>query len=252
MLIESLGAGHPIIFIHGWAMNKDVFKPFFEKLDRNKYQLLFFDLPEMDENDAWENCIIQINDAIQDFNFDSFDLFGWSLGGQVAIEICRLNRKRVKKIILASSTPLFVNNDEWEFGLNEEIFENFAKSIMNDQKKTLTNFFNLQLLGQENKKTILNYLINCVATQGLNINSLKFYLSHMKNNNFLTIMDNMNCDIHLIAGDQDKIVPIESQTYMQKNIRNVKKTLFINKASHVPFLSHPEECATYLDDIYHE
>jgi pimeloyl-[acyl-carrier protein] methyl ester esterase len=252
MLIESLGRGHPIIFIHGWAMNKDVFNPFFEKLDKNKYQLLFFDLPEMDENDAWENCIIQISDAIQDFNFDSFDLFGWSLGGQVAIEICRLNRERVKKIILASSTPIFVNNDVWEFGLNEVIFENFAKSIINDQKKTLTNFFNLQLMGQENKKAILNYLTNCVATQDLNINSLKFYLSHMKNNNFLTIMDNINCDIHLIAGDQDKIVPIESQTYMQQNIRNVKKTLFINKASHVPFLSHPEECATYLDDIYHE
>jgi len=250
MLIESLGAGHPIIFIHGWAMNKDVFMPFFEKLDKNKYQLLFFDLPEMDENDVWENCIIQISDAIQDFNFDSFDLFGWSLGGQVAIEICRLNRERVKKIILASSTPLFVNNDVWEFGLNEEVFENFAKSIMNDQKKTLTNFFNLQLLGQEKKKAILNYLTNCVATQDLNINSLKFYLSHMKNNNFLTIMGNMNCDIHLIAGDQDKIVPIESQTFMQKNIMNVKKTLFINKASHVPFLSHPEECASYLDDIY--
>ena len=143
-------------------------------------------------------------------------LFGWSLGGQVAIEIYRLNRERVKKIILASSTPIFVNNDEWEFGLNEEIFEDFAKSIINDQKKTLTNFFNLQLLGQVNKKAILNYLINCVATQGLNINSLKNYLSHMKNNNFLTIMGNMNCDIHLIAGDQDKIVPIESQTIHAK------------------------------------
>lgn len=250
MLIESLGKGHPIIFIHGWAMNKDVFKPFFKKLDKNKYQLLFFDLPEMDENDAWENCINQISDTIQDFNFDSFDLFGWSLGGQVAIEICRLNMTKVKKIILASSTPLFVNNDFWKFGLNEVIFENFAKSIMYDQKKTLINFFNLQLLGQENKKTILKYLTNYVATQNLNINSLKFYLSHMKNNNFLTFMDNINCDIHLIAGDQDKIVPIESQTFMQKNIRNVKTTLFINKASHVPFLSHPEECATYLDDIY--
>jgi hypothetical protein len=37
---------------------------------------------------------------------------------------------------------------------------------------------------------------------------------------------------------------------MQKNIRNVKRTLFINKASHVPFLSHSDECATYLDEIY--
>ena len=250
MLIDSLGAGHPIIFIHGWAMNKDVFKPFFEKLDKNKYQLLFFDLPEMDENDAWEKCIDQINDAIQDFNFDSFDLFGWSLGGQVAIEVYRLNREKVKKIILTSTTPLFVNNDVWEFGLNEVVFENFTKSIMSDQKKTLTNFFNLQLLGQESKNAILNYLKKCVASKDININSLKFYLSHMKNNNFLTFMGNMNCDIYLIAGDQDKIVPIESQTFMQKNIRNVKKTIFINKASHVPFLSHPDECATFLDYIY--
>ena len=250
MLIESLGAGHPIIFIHGWAMNKDVFQPFFEKLDKNKYQLLFFDLPEMDENDAWEMCINQINEEIQNYNFDSFDIFGWSLGGQVAIEIYRLNREKVKKIILASSTPIFVNNDLWQFGLNEVIFENFAKSIMSDQKKTLTNFFNLQLLGQESKKAILNYLTKCVASKGININSLKFYLSHMRNNNFLKFMGNMNCDIYLIAGDQDKIVPIQSQTFMQKNIRNVKKTIFINKASHVPFLSHPDECAAYLDDIY--
>jgi pimeloyl-[acyl-carrier protein] methyl ester esterase len=250
MLIETLGSGHPIIFIHGWAMNKDVFKPFFEKLDKNKYQLLFFDLPEMDENDTWEKCINQINNEIQNYNFDSFDLFGWSLGGQVAIEIYRLNREKVKKIILASSTPIFVKNDLWGFGLNEKIFENFAKSIISDQKKTLTNFFNLQLLGQESKKAILNYLTNCVASKDININSLKFYLSHMKNNNFLTFMGNMNCDIYLIAGDQDKIVPIESQTFMQKNIRNVKKTIFINKASHIPFLSHPDQCATYLDDIY--
>jgi len=250
MLIESLGTGHPIIFIHGWAMNKDVFKPFFEKLDKNKYQLLFFDLPEMDENDAWEKCINQIDDEIQRYNFDSFDLFGWSLGGQVAIEIYRLNREKVKKIILASSTPIFVNNDLWNFGLNEVVFENFAKSIMGDQKKTLTNFFNLQLLGQESKKAILNYLTKCVASKDININSLKFYLSHMKNNNFLTIMGNMNCDIYLISGDQDKIVPIESQTFMQKNIRNVKKTIFINKASHVPFLSHADQCATFLNDIY--
>ena len=250
MLIESLGAGHPIIFIHGWAMNKDVFKPFFEKLAKNKYQLIFFDLPEMDENDAWEKCINQINDEIQNYNFDSFDLFGWSLGGQVAIEIYRLNRERVKKIILASSTPIFVNNDLWKFGLNEVIFESFAKSIMSDQKKTLTNFFNLQLLGQESKKAILNYLTKCVASKDININSLKFYLSHMKNNNFLTFMGNMNCDIYLISGDQDKIVPIESQKFMQKNIRNVKKTIFINKASHVPFLSHADQCATFLNDIY--
>ena len=204
----------------------------------------------MDENDAWEKCINQINDEIQNYNFDSFDLFGWSLGGQVAIEIYRLNREKVKKIILASSTPIFVNNDLWQFGLNKVVFENFAKSIMSDQKKTLSNFFNLQLLGQESKKAILNYLTKCVTSKDININSLKFYLSHMKNNNFLTFMGNMNCDIYLISGDQDKIVPIESQTFMQKNIRNVKKTIFINKASHVPFLSHPDECATYLDDIY--
>ena len=36
MLIDTLGTGYPIIFIHGWAMNKDIFMPFFEKLDKNK------------------------------------------------------------------------------------------------------------------------------------------------------------------------------------------------------------------------
>ena len=128
-------------------------------IHKNNYQLLFFDLPEMDENDAWEKCINQINDEIQNYNLDTFDLFGWSLGGQVAIEIYRLNREKVKKIIRASSTPIFVNNDLWKFGLNKVVFENFAKSIMSDQKKTLTNFFNLQLIGQESKKEILNYFI---------------------------------------------------------------------------------------------
>jgi len=72
----------------------------------------------------------------------------------------------------------------------------------------------------------------------------------MKKNNFLTLMHNVNCDLYLIAGDQDKIVPIESQVFMHKNNMNVKNILFIDKASHIPFLSHPEECAIYLDNIY--
>ena len=57
MLIESIGKGYPIIFVHGWAMNKNIFKPFFDKLDKDKYQLLFFDLPVMNENDNWGECI---------------------------------------------------------------------------------------------------------------------------------------------------------------------------------------------------
>jgi pimeloyl-[acyl-carrier protein] methyl ester esterase len=250
MLIDTLGTGYPIIFIHGWAMNKDIFMPFFEKLDKNKYQLLFFDLPQMDENDNWEECIKQINEAIQDHNFDFFDIFGWSLGGHIAIEIYRLNKDKVKKIIFTSSTPTFVNKHDWEYGLNEEIFDNFANLIMKDHQKTLLNFFNLQLLGQDKRKETLNFLTNNVSTKSVDINSLKFYLSHMKKNNFLTLMHNVNCDLYLIAGEQDKIVPIESQVFMHKNNMNVKNILFIDKASHIPFLSHPEECSTYLDNIY--
>ena len=250
MLIESIGKGYPIIFVHGWAMNKDIFKPFFDKLDKDKYQLLFFDLPVMNENDNWGECIHLINNAIHDYNFDFFDLFGWSLGGQIALEIFQLNKEKIKKIIIASSTPIFVNSQFWHYGFNNDIFDNFAKSIMTDQKKTMKNFFKLQLLGQDNQRETLNYLTNCVSTEDINTNSLKFYLSHMKKNNFLTIMDDINCDIHLIAGEQDKIVPLASQLFMKKNIKNVKATLFINQASHVPFLSHPKECVAYFDNIY--
>ena len=37
MKFSKIGTGYPIIFIHGWAMNYEIFLPFIKMLEKDKY-----------------------------------------------------------------------------------------------------------------------------------------------------------------------------------------------------------------------
>lgn len=245
MNIKIIGEGYPIVMLHGWAMNLKIFEPFVGLFNIKKYKFILINLPDMHDEMIWDEVIEEIDGSLKKISIKEFDLFGWSLGGQIAIDIYLKNKKLVNQLYLVATTPQFVNSEQWKLGLEKNIFENFSTGILSDSKKTLNKFFNLQLIGQENKKDLLNFLDSNVSKEKVNISSLHNYLKHMAMKNYNNALEQISCQVNLISGKKDKIVPIESQYELLKMIKN-KRHLFIDEASHIPFLSHAVHCKSFM------
>jgi len=67
----------------------------------------------------------------------------------------------------------------------------------------------------------------------------------METKNYNNALEQISCQVNLISGKKDKIVPIESQYELLKLIKN-KRHLFIDEASHIPFLSHAVHCKSFM------
>jgi pimeloyl-[acyl-carrier protein] methyl ester esterase len=245
MNIKIIGEGYPIVMLHGWAMNLKIFEPFVELFNIKKYKFILINLPDMHDEMIWDEVIEEIDGSLKKISIKEFDLFGWSLGGHIAIDIYLKNKTLVNQLYLVATTPQFVNSEQWKLGLEKNIFENFSTGILSDSKKTLNKFFNLQLIGQENKKDLLNFLDSNVSKEKINISSLHNYLKHMETKNYNNALEQISCQVNLISGKKDKIVPIESQYELLKLIKN-KRHLFIDEASHIPFLSHAVHCKSFM------
>jgi len=133
MNIKIIGEGYPIVMLHGWAMNLKIFEPFVELFNIKKYKFILINLPDMHDEMIWDEVIEEIDGSLKKISIKEFDLFGWSLGGQIAIDIYLKNKKLVNQLYLVATTPQFVNSEQWKLGLEKNIFENF-------QKKHLINF----------------------------------------------------------------------------------------------------------------
>ena len=50
----------------------------------------------------------------------------------------------LSKLILVAATPCLVNNENWNYGINSEVFNQFAINLKNDSTKSLKRFVSLQ------------------------------------------------------------------------------------------------------------
>ena len=83
-------------------------------------------------------------------------LIGWSLGGQIAID---LGIKLHKKVITLASNPCFVQNTNWQTAMPQTQFEAFKKGYLTHPKKTLKQFYLNVCKGQANPKACWQHLL---------------------------------------------------------------------------------------------
>ena len=115
MKIAKVGAGTPILFIHGWGLNSGVWQPCVEQLQA-QFEVQTVDLPGFGINVdvmvspySLENIARSIIEIMDKPSF----VVGWSLGGMVATEIALQAPNKVKGLITVASTPCFIEKDRW-------------------------------------------------------------------------------------------------------------------------------------------
>lgn len=169
----------------------------------------------------------KISDVIDDISLrkQKYDcIIGWSLGGQIALELSKYIA--VNKLILVSTPYKFISSETYDLGIKEKEFKGFQYLLKKNKQKLLEHFRDLIMENNVDKEQLS---LSNNNTQDL-LCWLEFLGQFNGNNNFPNI-DN----IMLIYGKLDKIVKYQQgELYLQK-FNNASLEIF-PLASHIPFL----------------
>ncbi|MHB1175798.1 MAG: pimeloyl-ACP methyl ester esterase BioH [Sulfuriferula sp.] len=250
--IEMHGQGAPLVLLHGWGMHGGVWAGVVDELARH-YQLHVVDLPGYGGSAALTPYTLEILAArLIDTLPPHFNVCGWSLGGQVALTLAHLYPARVSGLITVGTTPCFVTRAGWPHGIQREVLQLFAESLVADYEGTLKRFLALQARGDESARAVLAHLRELLFVRGRPDQSvLEAGLDILLNSDLRAAVPDIAQRALVIHGTHDALAPVAAGEWLAQHLPG-GHLCRIASASHAPFLSHSAEFVTALTDFLHD
>jgi pimeloyl-[acyl-carrier protein] methyl ester esterase len=238
--IETGGQGENIVLLHGWGMHGGVWSDVHDQLAR-EYRVHVVDLPGMGYSKPIAPYDLKhLTDTLAGELPENSTVFGWSLGGQIAIRLALDHPRQVGRLALIGSTPRFVQAEDWQAAVASEVFRQFASQVANDYHETMTRFLGLQAFGGEASRTLLRDLKErFFARPAPHPAVLQDALDILLDTDLRTQLPRLEQPVLLIHGSRDTLAPADASRWMATQLPNARLHV-IEGASHAPFLSHPD------------
>lgn len=236
-----IGNGPDMLLLHGWGSNSAIWTPVIDTLAKN-YRITLIDLPGhgLSRFAGEPFALADVVDAIAQHIDASSIVIGWSLGGLLAMQLAITFPAKVKRLITVASSPKFLQAESWP-GLTDALLEQFAQQLRENHEKTLERFLLLQFYGLKGgKEHFLDVKNSVLAAQQPDPAALKNCLTILAESDLRSRLASIKIPNLHIYGYLDAIVP-RSITLAIKPYLNNADIIILPKASHIPFLSHPDE-----------
>ena len=241
--------------LHGFGCDSRVFASIGTKLSKD-LDVLMVDLPghgqTKDDFHDFSFCAYTILHALDHYLKEPYSLLGWSMGGQIALEMIKqkLDHKcehegcahnPIASLILVSTTPKFVASDDFPVGMNKAVFSKFRKGMETDPKAQLSEFHKLMFSAGEDSSAFLNGLEQQEPGKQTLIDCLKSFEKFDERN----ILPKIDIPTLIFTGDNDSIIDPKASYYMSQEIRESALKVF-KGAGHAPHLTREKEM---MDEI---
>ncbi len=247
MHIKKIGQGKDLVLIHGWGMHSGIWEPIIDKFS-NEYTLHLVDIPGMGKShviDPYDlNHVVEV---ISESLPTSFDILGWSLGSLITLKMSLMYPEKIHRMVLVGGTPCFINQIDWSHGVDIRDFNDFANKLFKNYKSTMINFYTLQLMHSKNSKLLIKKLKQIdEAENPPDVKSLQLGLDILLRNDLRDDINKIDHQTLLIVGDMDRLTPKSASMWLKSHMKKGQLKV-IEGASHIPFLSHPDEFFRHLD-----
>lgn len=140
-------AQQELVLLHGWGSNREIWRPLLVVL-RPWANITLIDLPGCDPATELgsEPKLADLLAAIMDRAPAQAVYVGWSLGGQLAVELAALSPQRVMAVVTICSNPRFVAACDWP-GMEGARFAEFRAGVVANPIAGLKRFDGLQAGG---------------------------------------------------------------------------------------------------------
>ena len=237
---ESIGRGHPILFIHGSAGNHSVWRYQFDYFGEG-YRAIAIDLmghgrseisippPQISINRYTDF----VNSFLEVLNIEKGTLVGRSLGGAVCIQFCLDIPQKVECLGLINTGA--------KLGVDPQLLSMLRKNFREALK---TGFENI--LGQKHEETDIRdarWVIKKMLTTNPAIGLADFEACNEFDSR--EKLSQINKPTLIIGGSQDMLTPPWFQQYLHEKIENSTLKI-IEGAGHLSMTEKPEKFNTIL------
>jgi malonyl-CoA O-methyltransferase len=145
-----------LVLLHGWGSNREVWRPLLSLL-RPWANITLLDLPGCAPGPEKALQLPELLAAVLEASPKRAVYVGWSLGGQLAMELAVQHPERVLALVTLCSNPSFVTADGWP-GMDDQDFREFSAAVKAHPTAALKRFNALQVSGSPSPRPLLRQL----------------------------------------------------------------------------------------------
>lgn len=247
---EEYGAGKPVIFIHGWPLNHEMWEYQFNELPNYKIRCIAYDRRGFGKSDRplegydYNTFADDLNELINQLNLTQVVLVGFSMGGgEIARYIGKYGNAKIEKVVFISSvTPFRLKTTENPEGTEKEKFQETIDALMVDRPAFLADFgkrfYGVDLMNQRVSKSILewNQMLCLNSSSIATIECVRAF----SETDFRDDLEKITVPVLIIHGNDDNIVPINASGDKTAALIPYAKYIVYDDAPHGLFITEKE------------
>ena len=243
--------GRDLVLLHGWSLNLAVWSDLVRRLVP-QFRVIAVDLPGHGRSDwdpragmpaaqAW-----RVHETLAPLT-ERYALLGWSLGGQVALDLAAALPASIERLVLVATTPKFLAAPGWRCGTPRPLLSRLTHRLHADSERAVKDFLALAVRGSKPRTAAraLNRLRAALRTQGrARPEALAAGLARLRDGDLRPALSLVRVPVLVVAGQRDRVI---RRVAVRRLARGLKaRYVEVAGAAHVPFLSHPRQFARRL------
>ncbi len=253
LYVETHGTGPDLVLLHGWGLNLRVWDGLIHEM-ANSFRIITVDLPGHGRS-AWNpkartpaEQAWQVHTTLESLS-NRYSLLGWSLGGQIALDLAAAVPGSVERLVLVATTPRFAANADWPYGMPAATLEKMAIQLRTNYKRTVNDFLELQVRGSVGSEKVLADLKSSLFEHGeAHPKALVTGLTTLESSDLRPMLNLVRAPTLVIAGQYDRVTLPAASRALGEALPDARY-VEIRRAAHAPFLSHTAEFAALVTEF---
>jgi pimeloyl-[acyl-carrier protein] methyl ester esterase len=244
-----------LVLLHGWSLNLRVWDPLVKALAPH-YRMITVDLPGHGGSDwdpkaaspaaqAW-----RVHETLAPLT-ERYCLLGWSLGGQIALDLALALPAHIEALALIATTPRFLASSNWRCGTARAQLARLIHDLYADSERAVSDFLVLAARGSAPRTAanVLDRLRRALKSDGwAHPAALASGLARLRDTDLRSGLSRVDVPALVIAGQRDRIVRAAASRALARRLPDARY-VEIKGAAHAPFLSHPGRVARHLREF---
>jgi pimeloyl-[acyl-carrier protein] methyl ester esterase len=250
--VHGKEGGQDVVLLHGWSLNLRVWDGLVRQLAPH-FRVIALDLPGHGRSDwdprattpaaqAW-----RVHETLAPIT-ERYALLGWSLGGQLALDLAAALPAAIERLALIATTPRFLAGPNWRCGTPRPLLARLAHRLHSEGERAVNDFMALQARGSAPRTTarVAAKLRTALSTHGAaRPEALMSGLVRLRDGDLRPALSLVRVPVLVMAGQRDRVIRPAASRALAAALPHARY-VEVAGAAHAPFLSHPAQFVRQL------
>jgi pimeloyl-[acyl-carrier protein] methyl ester esterase len=255
--VYGTGEAGDLVLLHGWSLNLRVWDGLVRVLVP-RFRVIAIDLPGHGRSDwdprastpaaqAW-----RVHETLAPLT-ERYVLLGWSLGGQLALDLAAALPAGIERLVLIATTPKFLKSPTWRCGTPRPLLARLVTRLHSDGERAVSDFLALLASGSAPRTAarVRSKLRTALRVHGSACPAaLTAGLARLRDGDLRPTLPMVRVPALVVAGQRDRIIRATAVRALAHALPDAHY-LEVAGAAHAPFLSHPVQFARELSGFLH-